>query len=357
MVRLNGEGKIAFAERVFLGTLVASVVIGVLLLFGYLAQILLLVFASVLLAVFLRTLAEALARLVPLSIGASLAAVCLTLFGLIGITAWLYGPLLANGLYELWHSLPDSPQHLRKSLGVYPWGAELVDGIQRSAKSFFNPEQIAHLAGIFSSTLGALGSLIIVIVLGIYFSAEPEVYLEGGLHLVPPPFRKKAREVARKLSRALRWWLAGRIAAMTVVGTLVWLGLLLLGMAFSFILGMLAGTLSFVPNFGPVAAAVPGLLVAFSQSPSLGFYAALTYLVILTLEGYFITPLMERQAVSIPPALLLVAQLVMGLSFGLLGLMLASPLAVTVMTLVQLLYVRDVLEEPVTLPGETTSPL
>lgn len=353
----EADGGIGFIRKVSLATLVAVAVIGLLMLVGYLAEILLLVFASLLLGIFLRTLAEALSRLTPLPVGGSLAVVSLILAAIFITAVWLYGPVLVDRLYELWHQLPQSLQRLRAALQPYPGGSALLDSLARSGKTIANPEQISRIAGIFSTTLGSLGSFFIVVVLGLYFAAEPELYLEGILRLVPPAHRKKARQVARKLNHTLRWWLAGRLAAMFVIGFLVGLSLMLLGLPYAFILGALSGFLSFIPNFGPLFAAAPGILVGFSQSGWMALYVALTYLAMETLEGYLITPYIERQAVAMPPALLLIAQLVMGLGFGVLGLMLASPLAVTIMTLIQMLYLRDVLEEPVKLPGETMTNL
>jgi predicted PurR-regulated permease PerM len=349
--------RIAFIKKVALATLVVAAVIGLLMLVGFLAEVLLLVFASLLLGIFLRALAEALSRATPLGVGWSLAAIGFVLSAVVVVAVWLYGPLLVDRLYELWRQLPDSLHRLRGSLEAHPWGSGVLDSIERNGRSIASPEQLSQIAGIFSTTLGGLGSAFIVIVLGLYFAAEPELYLEGLLHLVPPAHRKKARQVARKLNHALRWWLAGRFTAMFVIGLLIGFSLFLLGLPNAFILGVLSGFLSFIPNFGPLFAAVPGILVGFSESGLMALYVALTYLAVETLEGYLITPFIERQAVAMPPALLLIAQLAMGLSFGVLGLILASPLTVTTMTLIQMLYLRDVLEEPVKLPGETMTNL
>ena len=261
--------------------------------------------------------------------------------------------MVVDRAYNFWKLLPDSLQGLKAALSTHAWGGPVLDLLARSARSAVNPEQIAKLAGVFSTTLGGLASLFIVVVLGLYFAAEPELYLDGVLHLMPPAHRKKAGQVARKLNHALRWWLAGRLTAMLIIGILVGLSLFLIGPANAFILGALAGFLSFIPNFGPLFAAVPNILVGFAESGLTALSVALTYPVVETLEGYLITPYIERQAVAMPPALLLVAQLVMGLGFGVLGLIFASPMTVATVTLVQMLYVREVLEETVKLPGET----
>jgi predicted PurR-regulated permease PerM len=119
---------------------------------------------------------------------------------------------------------------------------------------------------------------------------------------------------------------------------------------FAFILGLVAAILDFIPNIGPLIAAIPALMVGLSQDGTTVLYIAILYFVVQILEGYLITPFIEQRVVNLPPALLLITQLVLGAGFGILGLLLASPLAVVIMVLVQMLYMRDVLGEPVKLP-------
>jgi predicted PurR-regulated permease PerM len=114
---------------------------------------------------------------------------------------------------------------------------------------------------------------------------------------------------------------------------------------------LIAAVLSFVPIIGPVLSAIPLVLVALAEDPILAVWALLIYLAVQFLESYMITPLIQREAISIPPALLISAQTVMGVLFGLVGIFLATPLAVVVIVAVQMLYVEDVLKEPVQVMG------
>jgi predicted PurR-regulated permease PerM len=150
-----------------------------------------------------------------------------------------------------------------------------------------------------------------------------------------------------QLGHTLRWWLVGRIAGMIVVGFLTWIGLLLLGVPLSFTLATLAAILDFVPNIGPIIAAVPAVLVGLTESPMTGLYVALLYFAIQTLEGTLMTPLIEQRTVSLAPVLLLSAQLIMGVLFGVLGLLLATPFLVVLVIIIQRLYIEDVLGDSV----------
>jgi len=143
-------------------------------------------------------------------------------------------------------------------------------------------------------------------------------------------------------------WLGGRFGLMLANGGLTALGLWLLGMPLALSLGLLAGLLNFVPNFGPWIAAIPAVLVAFLQSPQQALYVALLYLALQSVDAYLLTPLVDRRSVELPPVLTITAQVLLGLVFGFIGILLASPLTAAAMILVKMLYVEDVLGDHVT---------
>ena len=146
---------------------------------------------------------------------------------------------------------------------------------------------------------------------------------------------------------ALWHWLGGRFGLMILNGGLTALGLWLLGVPLAPTLGLIAGLLNFVPNFGPWIAAVPAVLIAFLQSPQQALYVALLYLILQSIDAYLLTPLVDRKSVELPPVLTITAQVLLGLAFGFIGLLLASPLTAAAMILVQKLYVEDVIGDRV----------
>lgn len=337
-------------QRTLIVVAAGAAVIALLLAVWQVAQILLLIFASILLAIFLRAVAGFIGEHTSLSMAWCLAATVLALLGAVVLVGALYGPDIADGFYQLGRRLPAALDRLRDRLSQYAWGPAFLDTLSDAGNGFASPDQLSKLAGVFSTAFGALGSLLVVFVLGIYFAIEPKTYIEGVARLFPQPHRERVHETFGHLGHALRWWLIGRVAAMLAVGLLTFIGLLILGVPFPFVLALLNALLDFIPNIGPLIAAVPAVMVGLSQDMPTALYVAVLYFGIQLLEGFLIMPVIQQRVVSLPPALLFAAQLVMGAGFGILGLLLGSPLAVVAMVLVQVLYMRDVLGEKVKLP-------
>lgn len=315
------------------------------------ATVLLLLVAGILLAVFLRGLARLLSRHTPLGSTAAFAIVTLG-FILLGAAGFIfYMPLALDGIDRLASELPETLRNLSERLSDYAWAQRFVARFpQTDAWSTFTSGAFSQIAGVFSTALGALTGSLIIFITGLYLGAEPRVYINGFVRLFAPERRRRVREVLAALEYSLDWWLLGRIASMAVVGLLTWLGLVLLEVPLALTLAILAALLSFVPNLGPILSAVPAVLVGLSQSPTTALYVVGLYLAVQTVESYLITPLIQRQAVLLPPALVLAMQLVFGLLFGFLGLLLATPLTVIVVVLVKMLYLEDRLGEKVELP-------
>lgn len=315
------------------------------------ADVLLLIVAGLLLAVFLRGIARVLSSHTPLSRTAAFAITSLA-FVLIGVAGFIfYIPLAADGIDTLASTLPQTLHNLSGRLGSHEWARRLFARLpQTDAWSIFTSGALSRLAGIFSTALGALVGCLIIFVTGLYLGAEPNVYINGTVRLFPPPRRRRVREVFAALEYALDWWLLGRIASMAVVGILTWLGLMLLQVPFALTLAILAALLSFVPNVGPILSAIPAVLVGLAQSPTTALWVIGLYVVVQTIESYLITPLIQREAVLLPPALVLTMQLIFGLLFGFLGLLVATPLTVILVVLVKMLYLEDRLGEKVELP-------
>lgn len=306
-------------------------------------DVLLLFFAGVLLGIGLRGVTSLLHRHTPLPLRPALVLVLLGFFLLLAASAWLLGPHLVQGLQRLGSDIPQSIERLRTDVAQVDW---LWNTLQRALDSFSNGIEnrlVSHLAGMFSTALGAITGLLIMIALGVYLSLDPDLYINGAVRLIPPRKRARAREVLAEQGHTLRWWLLGRFSSMMIVGALTWIGLLLLGVPLAFTLAAIAGLLSFVPNIGPILSAIPAILVGLSVSPVMALYVIGLYVLVQTVESYMITPVIQQRAVAMPPALLLLVQLVMGVWVGVIGIFLATPLMVAIMVAVRMLYVEDVL--------------
>ena len=192
-----------------------------------------------------------------------------------------------------------------------------------------------------AKTFGVISHLIVMVLIALYVSFTPAMYLNGLVSLVPQAHRPSARRAFEQSGYALRGWLLGQAISMLSVGVLTGVGLWLAGVPLAFILGIVAGLLEFIPILGPILAAVPGILLALSVGPTTALYAAGVYVLVQQLEAGIILPLAQNWAVQLAPALGLFAILVFGLMFGMLGLLFGTPLAVVLIALVKEFYVYN----------------
>jgi len=345
-------GALGLAWASFVVVTVAAAVTAGLLLLWRGREVFLLTFAAILLAVLLHGLAQWLSAVTPLSRGWALALVILALAGACVGGVWLFAPGVALQIQQLSQNLSFAIERLRGLLAQYSWGQSLLDSLP-GALTAPGSNLIARATNLFSTALGAVVNMVVVLFLGFYLAASPGLYTGGLVRLLPEQHRQRMCAVLATLGRVLQRWLAGRFLLMAANGLLTSLGLLWLGVPLPWTLGVLAGLLNFIPNLGPVIAAVPALLIALAQSPRQALYVLVLYLVLQSLDGYVFTPLVQRRTVALPPALTIGAQVLLGVLFGGLGVLLATPLAASVLVLVKMLYLHDTLHEQITLPGRS----
>lgn len=194
-----------------------------------------------------------------------------------------------------------------------------------------------------TNLVSVLFSLLIVIFLSIYFVADPDPHWRGMLRLVPISYRPRAREILLSLDYTLRQFLQTQIILMILTGTLTTIAMLVLGLPLAGVLGVISGLFSFVPNFGPLLALVPVLAVTIINSPEKVLLVVLVYFGIQFVVGQVVAPLLLGSEIQLPPAIILLSQIVFGIFFGFLGLLLSVPLAAIGTVLIREVYVRDVL--------------
>lgn len=348
----DNSSSLAFARRAFIAASIAAFVVAVGLLLWYAIDILLLVFAGVLLGVLLRGLSRAIAKRTKLGHGWSLAIVLLTLLVIIGLTVWLLSDSIAAQTSSLIETLPRAIEQLRARLSAYSWGERVLGEIPPPDRwgellNSSGGSALGRITGILSGTLGLLINFLVIIIIGCYIAAEPRLYKRGIVHLIPPAYRKRALEVLNELDTTLGRWLIGRLILMFVNGGLTTLGLWLLDVPLALTLGILAGVLNFIPNFGPFIAGIPAVLIALLVSPQTAAYTALLYLVIQMVDGYVFTPLVDKRSVELPPVLTITAQVLLGVLVGGIGVVLASPLIASLIVIVRMLYVEDALGDEI----------
>jgi predicted PurR-regulated permease PerM len=175
-------------------------------------------------------------------------------------------------------------------------------------------------------TISAVGNFFIVLFLGLAFAVQPSVYHDGLLFICPAKHRARATVIIDRIGFTLERWLIAQIITMAAVFLVTWIGLAVIGIPSSFILGIQAGLLAFIPTVGAI---LGGLIVVLASLPSgwvAGLSAFVLFLGVHALESYILTPIIQRHALDIPPATLFAFQILLGVVFGIWGLALALPL-------------------------------
>lgn len=201
-------------------------------------------------------------------------------------------------------------------------------------------KRIAVAAG---SKFGALSGAAMMLVIGLYLAMAPRVSRYGLVRLMPLSVRARIDEVLVTCDKPLSRWLLGQSESMLFVGATTALGLWLLDVPLALSVGVLSGLLAFIPFFGAIAGGLLAVLLGFMQGSETALYVLRLALVIKQIEGNVLMPLVERWAVGLPPVLGIAATVMLGLMFGLLGVLLAAPAMIALR--VEGLYIKGVLEE------------
>jgi predicted PurR-regulated permease PerM len=312
------------------------------------AGALLLAFIGVLLAAALRGMASLLGRSLRIPTEWALLPVAVVILAALILFIWFAGPPIDAQLAQLIKTLPDSVGRVEEWLKEYPWGQYILSNVSRTELSAGQGFHLfTRFTGIASTAFTMLADLIIVIFTAIYFAINPDTYRRGIVALIPKSKTQRVTEVLDATALTLQHWLLGQGVSMLTVGVLVAVGLWIAGVPMAFLLGVIAGVLEFIPFIGPVVSAIPGILIALTQDWTTALYALLVYVVVQQVENHLLIPLIQRKAVEVPPALVILAVAALGLLFGILGALIATPLMAIIVVWVKMLYVQDVLGKSV----------
>ncbi|HEV7634368.1 MAG TPA: AI-2E family transporter [Bradyrhizobium sp.] len=322
------------------------------------AATLFLIFAGILLGVALNAMTALLGRVVRLSHWLRLTIVCLVLAGLLSSVIFLGGATIAQQATALSGTIKSQLGNVKGFLERYGIDTSYLDignpaAAPADTSKSETPGGAAHTlpsAGALASsggaivsqtfklvlgTVSAVGNFFIVLFLGLTFAAQPSVYRRGLLFMMPARHRPRATVIVDRIGDTLERWLIAQMITMFAVFLVTWIGLALIGIQSSFILGVQAGLLTFIPTVG---ALLGGLIVVLASLAS-GWVAAASafalFLGIHALESYILTPMLQRQALEIPPATLFAFQILLGVVFGVWGLALALPLMAVVKVIIE----------------------
>jgi predicted PurR-regulated permease PerM len=337
---LLGLSEAAFVRRVliFVGIVAFAAALYVL------SDILLLIFGSVLVAVVLRAIARPIHKATSMSELLSLLAAMLGVIALLGVTGYLFGSRINAQLATVVQSLPAATEQFLKAMHVSSV-TDLVKGTSVGAL-------VMNAFSWGTTIFGAVATLVVVLVAGIYIAIDPHTYRNGLVTLFPPRYKEQMAATLDDAGEALRLWLGAQLLAMIMVGVLIAAALALVGVPSAGALGLIAGVTEFVPIIGPVIGAVPALLLASTESWNLVLWTLAVFVVVQQIESNIIMPLVAGKAVAVPPAVGLFAVVAIGVLFGPLGLLLGYPLAIVIDAVVRRLYVRGALGEDVEIAAE-----
>lgn len=335
----NLENNYNFPQKVWITGSIFALIVVTLLLLKATFSVFLLILAGTLIAVFFRGLSSLIERKTKWKPSLSLAvSVIVTLLIVIALF-WLIGDRVQSQITQLSDTLPSTVENAKEQLNKSPLGQKIVQNVS-SHRAQEKAKAVA--ATFFRSTFGVLGDIYVVLFLGIFFTVSPKLYTEGIVQLVPKQGRQKAKDALHTLGDNLKKWLKGKLFAMLIVFVLTAVGLVSIGVPMWLSLALIAGILNFIPNFGPLIAMVPAVLVALMQGPAMAGFVAGLYIVVQVVESNFITPMVQKKLINIPPALIIIAQLLIGTLTGGWGIILATPLMIIVMILVQELYIKNI---------------
>jgi predicted PurR-regulated permease PerM len=289
----------------------------------FLAQPLLLILAGIVFASILDGGTRLLGRVLPIGRGWRLAIVTIAGLGFVVWTFYFAGVTLAEQAERLREVLT---LQANKMLG-WANGMGLVQGgarIEQLSGQIMG--SLGRLGSAVSSALGAVTSMVMIVVIGIFIAVEPRLYERGIAWMLPMRSREGFYETASDMGFTLRRLMAGRMVGMFVEGIGTWLLLMVGGVPAAALLGILTGLLAFIPNIGAIVSGVLIVLAGFSVGVNEGLWAIAVYFIVQTVDGYLIVPYVARRTVDLAPALVLGAQLLFGALFGIMGLALADPI-------------------------------
>jgi predicted PurR-regulated permease PerM len=323
--------------------LLAGSLIAAVLLFQALATLILLVLVTVLIAIPLAAFAGRLKRWrVPRPVGALLGLV--VGIGAVVAVMRLVLPPLVKELRRLASAAPETIERLRERyldlVGAPP--TDTGEQVQRLVDRFLDQPLtiIEPLLSVGLGVVGVLFTVVLVLLTAYYIAVRPEPLLNGIVQIFPPQRREWAQHVMARLRVAWIGWLKGVVADMLVSGTLLYIGLSLVGLDFALLFSVLTALLVVVPYFGAIVGGIPPILLALTDSPEKALLVLIVYVAVQQIEGNVIIPLIMSQTVRLHPALIAVGVVAVGALFGFVGLFVAVPVLSTVQILVDELWVR-----------------
>lgn len=318
-----------FAKRTIIILALALVPLLVWLLF----DVILIVLGAVLVAELLQLGAEPFNRWLRLRHSIALILSGLMIIGVISGMVYLFGTAVGSQLQEVFDRISAAQKDIQQGLQDSELGRLLLSHVQASKVSI--PDIVK---GVLTVSAAFIGSLIVLVVTGVYLATQPALYREGLKRMFSPHVRPYASDTIDEIGWALRRWLLGQLIQMLIVGFSSGLAVWLIGLPTPWALGVIAGIAEFIPYLGPVIAAIPAVFVALTVNMNAVLWTLLAYIILHQAEGHLFVPLIQRRMVYIPPAVMLIAIVTIDFLFGMVAMIFAAPMTVVLFVVVNKLY-------------------
>lgn len=327
-----------FAKKVWITVGITAFVAIMILIIYKTFNVFLLLLAASLIALFFNAVSSKIMKWTGLKDGVSLAVTIILMILLAGLFFWLVGAEAQKQYDEMQETVPVMIDNAQSYLNKTTLGQKISNQITDIENQ---KKVLPFLQDFFKSSFGVFGDLYIVVFLAMFLSVSPFDYLNGVVNLVPRRGKAKAKLLFENIGYNLRKWIKGAMISGFVIFVLISIACLILGVDMWLILAITAGLLNVIPNFGPIIAMIPAVMVALLTSPTQALLVAGSFILVQAIEGNFITPNIQKKLLSIPPALLISFQVLMGTLSGGWGIVLAVPMLVVVITVVKNLYIDE----------------
>jgi predicted PurR-regulated permease PerM len=335
------EKELTYIQKVWHTVAIVALLVVVILIARVAFNVLLMVLAGALISTYFHGLGDLIQRKTKwkrkpamyISVGGT--------FILLGLLLWFMGANIQTQVKELSDTLPHTVANFKTKLSETSLGQKVLDYTQDGDNS---QKLIVTAQHFFSTSFGVMGNIYIIMFLSIFFTLNPSVYKDGIILLVPHDRKELARCIIDRISFSLKGWLKGMLLSIVLITIMLFTGLTIMGIPAALVLALFAGMLKIIPNFGSLAAMIPGVLLALTISLNSAIIVALIYIVSQTIVSNIVTPIIQNKMINLPPALTIISQVLMGTLSGVLGIILAVPLLSIVFILVDELYVKKINE-------------
>ena len=316
----------------------------------FLSGIIILVFGAVLLALILHAISHPIKKHTGMPQRWALVISILLIISAFIIVSWMMGSIVTGQMEDLNQRIPAAWEAFKGKVSQYEYGEQLL----HRASNLQGAGITAGLGSAAFSVVDGIANFLVVLIGGIFIAAQPALYKEGFLKLIPRSRRGQIDEAFTLTGRALKLWFLGKLISMLCIGVMVSVVFLSMGLPSALALGLMAGLGEFIPYVGSLLAIFPAMLLASSQSWEMMLWVLGAFVVVQQIQGNLVTPLVQQRMVNLPPALTIFALITFAVLFGPIGILFAEPLTVFFFVMIKKLYVRDSLGEKTIIPGEKT---